>query len=197
MGELFDLQQEFENNVDRIPAQIYTEAVFDKENSSMRYSLTRTWDSVKEKATLVLMNPSKANQFKSDYTVTRCMNYLIDYEDGRYGSLEVVNLFAKMETKSGKVKGKMAEVGKYNDDAIRLAVDQAKIVIVGWGSAKKFKWRIKEVLELLKPYENKLYHFRDNSGRSEIILHPVVLGEPHRLFKLNFEAVYNWAIERE
>ncbi|ODG91438.1 MULTISPECIES: DUF1643 domain-containing protein [Bacillaceae] len=182
----------FEDFVNCHSMQIHTKAVFDKQNKLMRYSLTRTWDESKKKATLVLLNPCRANHLKSDYILARCLNFFIDYKKGNFGSLELVNLFALMEPDSTKLKGKECEVGEHNDEAIKLAISNADIIIVGWGSSKRFKWRIKEVLDLLEPYKDKLFNFCDDSNRKDILIHPVILAERHWLEKLNFEALYEW-----
>ena len=87
----------FEDFVECLTRQIKTQAVFDKQNKLMRYSLTRTWDETKKKATIVLLNPCRADHLKTDYALSRCLNFFIDYKKGSFGTIELVNLFALMD----------------------------------------------------------------------------------------------------
>lgn len=138
-------------------------AIFDCEsNSKYRYSLTRKWDECLPKATIIMLNPSVANVLKNDLSINRCLNYCID---NNYGSLEVINLFAFIETDSKKLKASPEYIGEKNDYYIEQAINQADKVIVGWGSDNDYRTRKKEVWnKFLK--DTKVYYFEDDSNRT-------------------------------
>lgn len=139
------------------------DAIFDNaESPKYRYSLTRIWDKNIKKATIIMLNPSIANVLKNDLSINRCLNFCID---NNYGSLEVVNLFAFIETDSNKLNAKTEFIGKDNDRYILAAIERADIIIVAWGSDKEYRTRKKEIWrQFLK---NKMvYYFEDGSNRT-------------------------------
>ena len=139
------------------------DAFFDDANNPFfRYSLTRKWDEDLKKATIIMLNPSIANVLKNDLSINRCLNFLID---NNYGSLEVVNLFAFIETDSSKLSARSEFIGSQNDNYIRLAVDSSDIIIVAWGSDKEYRTRKKEVWNRFLN-NNTVYYFEDNSSRT-------------------------------
>jgi len=139
------------------------DAIFDNSKSPVfRYSLTRKWDRNLKKATIIMLNPSIANVLKNDLSINRCLNFCID---NNYGSLEVVNLFAFIETDSKKLSTKPGFIGSENDSYIEFAVESADTIIVAWGSDKENRTRKKEVWNR---FLNKktVYYFEDNSTRT-------------------------------
>ncbi|MEC1178398.1 DUF1643 domain-containing protein [Metasolibacillus meyeri] len=139
------------------------DAVFDDfENPTFRYSLTRNWNKDLPKATIIMLNPSIANILKNDLSINRCLNFCIDHN---YGALEVVNLFAFIETDSNKLSAKPEFIGAENDNYIRMATESAETIIVAWGSDKEYRTRKRHVwMQLLD--EKKVYYFEDNSNRT-------------------------------
>jgi hypothetical protein len=139
------------------------DATFDyTKNPTFRYSLTRIWDRSLKKATIIMLNPSIANILKNDLSINRCLNFCID---NKYGLLEVVNLFAFIETDSKKLSVKPEFIGIENDIYIQKAIESASTIIVAWGSDKDYRTRKKEVWNrFLK--NKKVYYFEDNSSRT-------------------------------
>lgn len=118
-------------------------ATFDNIKSPIfRYSLTRIWDRNLKKATIIMLNPSIANVLKNDLYINRCLNFCID---NNYGSLEIVNLFAFIETNSKKLSAKPEFIGSENDSYIQSSVESADTIIVAWGSDKEYRTRKKDV----------------------------------------------------
>lgn len=70
------------------------------DDGNYRYRLTRVWDNNKQSATVIMLNPSKANELKSDKTVMNLTNFLID---NNFGSVNIVNLFSYMTTDPSKL----------------------------------------------------------------------------------------------
>lgn len=142
------------------------DAIFDKDISpTFRYSLIRTWNKNLKKATIIMLNPSIADTLKNDSSVNRCLNFCID---NYYGSLEVVNLFAFIETDSKKLSARQEFIGTKNDCYIQEAVESCETIIVTWGSDRKYKTRKREVWNRF--LNNKtVYCFEDDSNRTSPI----------------------------
>ncbi|HLP89277.1 MAG TPA: DUF1643 domain-containing protein [Nostocaceae cyanobacterium] len=119
-----------------------------------RYLLSRKWDENLPQVTFVMLNPSKANAYEDDPTITRCINFAHSWG---YGCLEVVNLFAYISTDPRELGQVNDPVGAKNNDYIQLAVNQAKLIILAWGAGKypQIQNRNQEVLKLI--YHQPLY----------------------------------------
>jgi len=107
-----------------------------------RYTLTRTipqpvrW--VKP-ALFIMLNPSTADEFKNDPTITRCINFA-----AREGctKLTIVNLFALRSTDPSALKHHEDPVGPENMAAIVEEIEKVTkfsngLVIVAWGANPK------------------------------------------------------------
>lgn len=140
-----------------------SKAVFDRSNPDFqyRYSLIKLWNETLSKATIIMLNPSIADELKNDHSVNRCLNYLIDND---YGSLEIVNLFAYIETDSKKLKTSEKYIGPENEFYIREAIKNSETIIVAWGSDNDYKMRKKQVLSIIG--NRPVKYFEDFSGRT-------------------------------
>jgi hypothetical protein len=115
-----------------------------------RYSLWCRWDATLPQVTFVMLNPSKADENKGDPTLTRCIKFAKSWK--KYGSLEVVNLFAYIATNPRELRKEDNPVGSENDSYIQVATKRAESIIVAWGASKyprKNPDRDKEVLSLI------------------------------------------------
>jgi hypothetical protein len=92
----------------------------------------------------IMLNPSTADQDKTDPTVRRCIFYA-----GRCGGTEltVVNLFALRSTDPKNLLTHPKPVGPFNDEKIEKEIDRASKIILAWGSHRLGKVRGKELLE--------------------------------------------------
>ncbi|MEH2254787.1 DUF1643 domain-containing protein [Nostoc sp.] len=113
-----------------------------------RYLLRRKWDISLPQVTFVMLNPSTADNKKNDHTLTRCINFAKSW---RYGSLEVVNLFAYCATNPRKLCQVDDPVGPKNNCYIQVATKRAALIILAWGAGKypRIQNREKEVLSLI------------------------------------------------
>jgi hypothetical protein len=117
------------------------------EGKSLRYTLEITSTKVKigKTACVVMLNPSHANECKADCSV-RFMEEIIfcrelrkeldlpeEFDEVR--RLIVVNLFALVKTNNFKTCEE--NIGAGNDCAIKAALKQSDIVILGWGCSKR------------------------------------------------------------
>lgn len=108
-------------------------------------------------ACVVMQNPSCACVAFADKSV-QFMEKVV-FEKGLaefYGvsRLIVVNQFARIQTNG--FRGLPDEVGPQNDAAIREALEESDIVIIGWGSSNRFEERKTYVLGLLQDMPHKL-----------------------------------------
>ncbi|WP_291581404.1 DUF1643 domain-containing protein [Clostridium sp. UBA6640] len=155
----------------------------DELGNRYRYLLKRTWDKEKNIATVIMLNPSKADILKSDKTITSLMNYLID---NNYGSMIVVNMFSYMSTDPKELKNKKDEFEALNNKYIIEASEKADDIIIAW-TRENFINKKREVEFIIKSYKNKLKCFRDNKGR--VGRHPRDLGQGWELVDYNFKYI--------
>ncbi|ODG99556.1 hypothetical protein A4S05_04135 [Nostoc sp. KVJ20] len=116
-----------------------------------RYSLWCRWDATLPQVTFVMLNPSKADEKKGDSTLTRCIDFAKFWK--KYGSLEVVNLFAYIATQPPELSQPKVNdpVGEKNNFHIQEATKRAELIILAWGTGKypRINNRNQEVLNLI------------------------------------------------
>lgn len=126
-----------------------------------RYSLTREWD-IGPRALWIMLNPSVADALLDDPTIRRCIGFSQSYEfheffGDKFGSLEVVNLFAFRATDPKDMATAKANgvdiVGPENDRHITEAASRASLVIAAWGADKLAPLRSVLIRRLIVPHE--------------------------------------------
>lgn len=110
-----------------------------------RYALTRRWDG-RPAAVFVMLNPSTADAFRTDPTVTRCQGFA-RRED--CGGLIIVNLFALRATDPRDLRGHPDPVGAGNDQYISGHCASGRLVIAAWGAHGRLHGRDQAVLSML------------------------------------------------
>ncbi len=111
-----------------------------------RYLLTRTWSRTGPIVAFLMLNPSTADAFVLDPTVTRCVGFA--KREGCAG-LMVVNLFALRATKPAVMKAHPEPVGAHNDRSILGAAHTADVTVAAWGTHGTHLRRADAVLRLL------------------------------------------------
>ena len=127
-------------------------------------------------ACVVMQNPSYANEDVADKSVQFMEKVVFkkglpEFEGVR--RLIVVNQFAHIQTND--FQGLPHEIGVLNDAAIKDALYESDIVILGWGSANRFDERKAFVLGLLGEMKQKtLFKTRmhPSRGRYEGFIQP-------------------------
>ena len=141
-----------------------TEAVF-SDNREYRYLLKKEWDNQKPKATIIMTNPSISDMIKTDYTTMFIINNLVKLD---YGSFDILNLIPKISTKISLSNDVELEDEVYDENLkyILKSAESAEKIMLAWGSlSSKSTTAIKnEVLDALKPFEEKLYTISDEYG---------------------------------
>jgi hypothetical protein len=133
-----------------------TEVVF-SDDREQRYLLRKEWDKTKKKAMVLMICPSYANEILIDMTTLFVINNLHRLD---FGVAEIVNLFSSVDG-SRSVRHEDAEAMKANQEQLLVSAERVDVVIIAWGkagdSSKSIQKRQQAFLELLKPYEDKLY----------------------------------------
>jgi len=139
-----------------------TEVVFN-DNKTERYLLRKVWDENKPLVTLIMTNPSSANAVTIDMTVHYCICNL--YKLG-YGGVDILNMISvilpKIDTKSN------IALSNDNMEYILKSAETSDKVIIAWGKIGENNKKIRaiqlQVLEQLKPFQEKLYLIASDIG---------------------------------
>lgn len=135
-----------------------------------RYSLGRTFEHrVFESRTCVfiMLNPSTADAFKNDPTITRCINMAKSWD---CDSLCVLNLFALRSTDPKVLKDHPDPVGPGNDIALknvltwRSSLGHKPLVICAWGVGGKLHRRGDEVYDMIMRYHGEPHYLDLTKG---------------------------------
>jgi hypothetical protein len=119
------------------------------EDKVYRYSLKRCWDKQLPSVLWVMLNPSKADAYQDDHTITMCIHFS---ESWGYGKLEVGNLFALRSTDPTVLKDHPNHIGPLNDEWLKDMAKRADRVVAAWGDhGSTFPNRIRQVLPILGP----------------------------------------------
>lgn len=124
-----------------------------------RYALTRTWGPDRwPHAVFLMLNPSTADAFTLDNTVSRCAGHARRWG---CGGLIVVNLFAFRSPRPPVMRAYHEPVGgSRNDDVIRqvAALDGATPLVAAWGVHGTHLGRAAHVTALLRADGRTLNH---------------------------------------
>ena len=105
----------------------------------------------------IMLNPSTADEVKSDPTVTRCKGFA---ERWGYGALWVCNLFAIRSPNPEILEESSDPVGPMNDHHILKHARDANRIVCAWGNHGLYLSRGKTVLRMLDDNDltAKTYH---------------------------------------
>jgi len=115
----------------------------------------------------VLQNPSVAGEHLADKTVQFLEKVVFLRGQPEFAGVRrliVVNLFARVQTRG--FAGRPEDIGPQNDLAIAGAMQEAEIILLGWGRSCPYRQRQEHVLRLLAGMPGKLvYHTRSHPAR--------------------------------
>lgn len=147
-----------------------TEAHF-SEDRNHRYLLRKEWDKAKDRACVLMINPSSADGIVIDLTTQLVVNNLSKLD---YGSVDILNLYSMVGRLS--TRAETEEVKIENLKAIMSSIDKSTKVILAYGaigkSNKTVQKRIDELLNSLESYSDKVFFLSSVEG--EKLLHPLV-----------------------
>ena len=139
-----------------------------------RYRLWRQWNMhppFPGTVLWVMLNPSVADAFKDDPTLTKCIGWTKRWG---YGRLEVVNIYAYRSTDPAAMftayRAGADIIGPENDNALEAAMNRATVIVAAWGNNGSGP-RVDEITEQLRAVDARCLG-RTRSGAPK---HPVRL----------------------
>lgn len=151
---------------------IKCESIFSDDHAH-RFMWRRVWNKDKPLAGIIMLNPAHADNIMVDTSSALVVNNIARL--GSYGGIVVVNLYSLITKKLDFRWNSDEELNDPQNDAyIRKFAEECSIIILGYGKAYESNYRITEradkVLELFKPFENKLFEISDGERKG---LHPL------------------------
>lgn len=142
------------------------------DNSQHRFQMSKVWDKKLPQTNIITIAPSECHGVESDLTTNIITNNLHMLGFGGY---TMTNLISKIGVDVKKIKNTKELWNNETDKHILSCAEAADKIIVAWGSfahtRKQFADREKQVLELLKPFQDKVYQITDGADRQ--FLHPL------------------------
>ena len=175
-----------------------TTEVHYSEDRHHRYLLYKEWDSSLKKATIIMLNPAIANTVTMDLTTMYIINNISKLG---YGSVEIVNIFSKLNEEINSEIMIELLTNEMNDKMILASVARTDTVIIAVGKGgetnKQIKTRVEQVMELIKEYNDKLYEICDERGRHG--WHPLAPSVRHgwKLLKMSKSKEQNKVVEKQ
>lgn len=106
------------------------------EDRQYRYKLRVEWDPELLQVTVIGMNPSKANEDRSDPTITKIIGFVKAWGGG---SLMMLNLFGIVSSDPGILAGRMDMIGPLNTpEFIRENCEGSIYRVAAWGDYLKY-----------------------------------------------------------
>lgn len=149
---------------------------FDKK---YRYILGRKWSN-KGKCLFILLNPSTADAFKLDPTITRAYN--LSKKLG-LGELIILNIFAIRGSNPEIIKKVSDPIGPLNNYYIKKYVKKSDLIILGWGNHGKINNRSKEIIDIIKKVKKEIYVLDINKNGEP--KHPLYIKSDIKIKKYN------------
>ena len=114
-----------------------------------RWWLERLWQPAAPRLIFIGLNPSRAGGQRDDPTLLRLVGFA---QRWGFGSLEVLNLFARISPSPAVLRRATDPVGADTDAWIqrRLAAQPEATLWLGWGNQGSWRGRDQEVLALLQ-----------------------------------------------
>lgn len=142
------------------------------EDSSHRFLMKKIWNKELPQANIITISPSECHGVESDLTTNIITNNLHILGFGGY---TMTNLISKIGVDVKKIKNTKDLWNNETDKHILSCAEAADKIIVAWGSfahtRKQFADREKQVLKLLKSFQDKVYQITDGADRQ--FLHPL------------------------
>ncbi len=113
-----------------------------------RWSLQRQWQPGLPPLVFIGLNPSRADAERDDPTLRRIVGFARQWG---FGSVTVLNLFARISPSPALLKRAADPVGPDNDLWLQRALNgQAAAIWLGWGNLGAWRGRDRQVLALLQ-----------------------------------------------
>ena len=120
-----------------------------------RYLLSRHWADTPRVVNFIMLNPSRADEFRNDPTVERCERRA---RAMGFSGFSVTNIFAWRDTDPHAMRRASEPTGPLNDAIITTAAQEADLVIAAWGSHASHRGRGPQVAQMLTQAGVPLHH---------------------------------------
>lgn len=120
-----------------------------------RYRLFRQWSPEGGTVNFIMLNPSKADEFRNDPTVERCERRARQLG---FGAFCVTNIFAWRDTDPKAMRQVSEPIGPLNDDVLIDRAIQSDQIITAWGAHGEHRERGPQVARMLRNAGLPLYH---------------------------------------
>ena len=123
---------------------------------SYRWILKRESLSGKKSIVFVGLNPSKANAYNNDKTLTRIINFCSLWD---YKNIYIINLFGLISNSPIQLSRSNDPIGEYNDFITLKSLQYWKEdsncdLWLGWGDNGQLRGRDRDVIKLIKKFSN-------------------------------------------
>jgi hypothetical protein len=141
------------------------------EDGKFRYRLEISLENPSRRtktACVIMQNPSYAGENVADKSVQFMEKVVFQRQLSEFTGVQrliVVNQFAFIQTNN--FRGLAHEIGSNNNSAIKSALNESEVIILGWGCANPFKERQAFVINLLRKAKRKqLFKTRTHPSRA-------------------------------
>lgn len=152
-----------------VKTSLTTEAIF-SDDGAKRYLLRKTWDDGKPILSIIMLAPSSAAGIELDSSTQLVLNNAFRLG---FGSVDILNLFSTLNDFALK---EAEDEDTENISAIVQSAERAGTLVyaAGTGKAKNktFQRRQEQVLNALRPYEDKLHCLTGENGKARL-QHPL------------------------
>lgn len=111
-----------------------------------RYALWRAWNPSKPILGCVGLNPSDANEFKNDPTITRG---IVRADRNGFGGFIMTNMHGLVSTDPNALLNNPDAIGELNDYYVKQMVELTECQLCGWGSFKPVQFRASMIYSML------------------------------------------------
>lgn len=148
-----------------------------------RYELHRIWDTSKPIVMFIGLNPSTANEERTDPTITRVRHFAKTWGQGGF---YMMNLFGLVSTDPDVVIGHEDPVGN-NDRWLQTISDRCEHVIFAWGNFKIAEERAEQVIKM---FPEALCLIKNKNGTPR---HPLYI--PGNIQPIKFRIITTFEME--
>lgn len=148
-----------------VKTTLTTEAIF-SDDGAKRYLLRKTWDESKPTLSIIMLAPSSAAGIELDSSTQLVLNNAFRLG---FGNVDILNLFSTLNDFALK---DAEDEDTENISAIVQSAERAGTLVSGKAKNKTFQHRQEQVLNALRPYEDKLHCLTGENGKARL-QHPL------------------------
>jgi hypothetical protein len=146
------------------------------DEAANRSILTVCWDSNNTKTAIAIgINPSKANDNRSDKTLTTLARFLAAND---YKEFKMLNIFQSYSTQQDGIKRTTVT----DFETYKAEFQKADTIFIVWGISNQYRNEKKQILQFFKQFDKKLFCLEKNNRYP---LHPSRMSYDSNVIKYN------------